>query len=200
MNLLQQAQRLLAIAQSGLTFGKDPYDHERYTEVKQIALTLLADCGSASLPTIEQLFSQESGYPTPKIDVRGFCLNEQHEILLVQDATSLEWSLPGGFGEVGFSPRENIEKEMLEETGYQVDVSHLLAVFDTNLNLEVPQSFQYYKLVFACHLLDGAFRPNIEVRKIAYFPLTQLPRLSEKRTTKEQLTLLSQQTSLTYFD
>lgn len=37
-----------------------------------------------------------------------------------------------GFGEVGYSPTENILKEIEEETGFKAKVERLLAVFDTN--------------------------------------------------------------------
>lgn len=200
MNLLQQYQRLLALAQSGLKFGKDCYDQERYRELEQMSYQLLANLSETPIEKIQNLYAHETGYPTPKVDVRGFCLNEQQEILLIQDAATHEWSLPGGFGEVGFTPKENIEKELWEETGFQVKVTELLAVFDTNLNQDVPQSFQYYKLVFAYQLLEGRFQPNIEVAQMAYFPIDALPPLSKKRTTKEQLVTLLQHRNKTYFD
>lgn len=200
MELLQQYQRILAIAQSGIKFGKDSYDQERYTELKEISLKLLAHLGETPVEKIQGLFDYETGYPTPKIDVRGFCLNKKQEILLVQDAHTLEWSLPGGFAEVGLTPKENIQKEMLEETGFQVQVSQLLAVFDTNLNAQVPQSFQYYKLVFSCQLLEGHFQENTEVTQMAYFSIDKLPSLSLKRTTKEQLMILLKQPTNIYLD
>ena len=81
------------------------------------------------------------------------------------------WALPGGFGEVGYSPTENILKEIQEETGYSACVIRLLAVFDTNRYQ--LQSRQYVKLVFECELLDGNFEKNQEI--------STLPFLREKK-------------------
>ena len=83
------------------------------------------------------------------------------------------------------SPKENIVKEVQEETGFNVSVSRLLAIFDTN-KFQF-QSKQYAKLVFKCQIEDGDFQPNAE---IAFFDIQSLPELSSKRTTKEQLEIL----------
>ena len=101
-----------------------------------------------------------------------------------------DWALPGGFGEVGYSPTENILKEIEEETGFEAKVERLLAVFDTN-RFQL-QSKQYAKFVFECKLLDGQFQKNQEIADLQFFAIDQLPALSEKRITKEQIEILWQ--------
>lgn len=192
MNPLIEYQRLLAIAQSGKKFGRDHFDQERYAELERISLALISQLGNKPIAQITDLFSGETGYQTPKVDVRAFCQNAQNEILLVEDRQTKEWSLPGGFAEIGMSPRENLAKELIEETGFEAHIGDLLAIFDTNQKGNPPQSFQYYKLVFACELLRGEFIANQEIRNIGFFSIEQLPPLSTKRTTKEQLTILRQ--------
>jgi DNA phosphorothioation-dependent restriction protein DptG len=110
--------------------------------------------------------------------------------------------LPGGYGDVGLSPKENIIKEVQEETNLLVTPNKLLAVFDTNLRKDIPQIFQYYKLVFACQVVSNAqaFEKNIETSQMAYFGLNELPSLSKKRTTKEQLSQLFSQYETCYFE
>lgn len=188
MDVLPLYQRLLAIAQNGKTFGKDCYDQERYHEIETIAFSLISQLGEAPIEAIQNLFSMEKGYSTPKVDVRAFITKDQ-QVLLVQDKQTKEWSLPGGFAEVGLSPIESIQSEVLEETGFTVAVNTLLAIFDTN-QTNSPQTFQFYKLVFACEVLSGTFKNNIETSQSAYFSLDQLPVLSKKRTTLEQLRIL----------
>lgn len=191
MDYLATYKRLLSIAQAGLTYGKDPFDQERYTELKQIALQLIQTLGNEPTEKIQELFSQETGYQTPKVDVRALIV-KGNQILLVEDTQTKEWALPGGYCEVGLTPRENIAKEVLEETGLTVEDSKLLAIFDTNLRKDIPQTFQYYKLVFACEVLskETAFEENIETSQAAYFDMDHLPKLSVKRTTVEQLNQL----------
>ena len=98
--------------------------------------------------------------------------------------------MPGGFGEVGYSPTENILKEIEEETGFIAKAERLLAVFDTN-RFQL-QSKQHAKFVFECQLLDGQFQENQEIAELQFFAIDQLPVLSEKRITKEQMEILWQ--------
>jgi len=145
---LRQYQRMLSIAEAGLFYGKDVYDIERFQELKDIALTLLSETVDQENSVLKLYLDKQDGYPTPKVDVRAL-IRQEDKVLLVQDRATKEWSLPGGYAEVGLTPKENIRKEVLEETGLHVAVGPLRAIFDTNLREDIPQLFQYYKLVFA---------------------------------------------------
>src|SRR5919205_2599105 len=68
---LDWVKRLQAIAQSGLTYAKDPYDVERYEQVRRIAAEMAASRSGASVDRIDDLFAGESGYATPKLDIRA---------------------------------------------------------------------------------------------------------------------------------
>ena len=196
--LLNQYRRLLVIAEAGLYYGKDAFDRERYTEIRSIALDLLNDLTEESLEKLQTIVDRSEGYPTPKVDVRAY-IKQGKKVLLVEDTITKEWSLPGGYAEVGISPKENILKEVLEETGLEVEVDKLKAVFDTNLRQDIPQLFQYYKLVFSCTIIGGEFTENNETSNMAFFDLDQLPKLSKQRTTKKQLMLLNDE-DYTFFD
>ncbi len=127
-----QYRRLLTIAEAGLLYGKDVFDKERYEELRTIALELLSGIGTETSAELFRLTEQNEGYPTPKIDVRAY-IKQEDKVLLIEDKKTKEWALPGGFAEVGLSPKENIEKEVEEETGLIVTADKLLAVFDTNV-------------------------------------------------------------------
>ncbi len=186
-NLIERFKRLQAIAQAGLTYGKDAFDQERYAELHDIALSLLADAADRPLGLIEDLYQHETGYPTPKVDVRAF-IRHGNTVLLVEDAKTKEWCLPGGYADVGLSPKANIQKEVLEETGLVVRVDALRAIYDTDLRPDIGQKGrQYYKLFFACTALSGEFQHNAETSNACYFTLDNLPALSLCRTTVEQL-------------
>lgn len=194
-NYLEQYKRLLSIAEAGLFYGKDAFDKERYEELKKIALELISDVGNEPIEKLESIVSANEGYPTPKIDVRAY-IKEGNKILLVEDFPTKEWALPGGYAEIGLTPKESIIKEVFEETGLIVDQCDLIAVFDTNLRKDIPQLFQYYKLVFSCTIAGGTFKENIETSDVGFFDLENLPKLSKNRTTKEQLLELSTSTSI----
>lgn len=197
-NRLNDYRRLLAIAQAGLLYGKDVFDKERYEELQEISLKLLSEVGLETKEEWTSLIEAHEGYPTPKVDVRAW-IKQDEKILLIEDTKTQEWSLPGGFAEVGLSPKENIRKEVKEETGLEVEVGQLLAIFDTNLRTDIPQDFQYYKIVFSCAILSGTFVANHETSNMKFFHLNDLPKLSLKRTTKEQLLILEKAT-LPYCD
>lgn len=194
----EQYKRLLAIAEAGLFYGKDPFDEERYQELKSIALSLLSNGDKEIEERLEFILEQNEGYPTPKVDVRAF-IKQEDKVLLVEDSNTKEWALPGGFAEIGYSPKENIGKEVKEETGLTVTVDQLLAIFDTNTRKDIPQAFQYYKVIFECSIIEGSFITNNETSNSAFFALDDLPTLSQKRTTEEQLTILAKG-NLPYFD
>lgn len=190
---LEQYRRLLSLAKAGLVYGKDSFDKERYHEIHAISLSLISQLGKETKSELHQLTEQDEGYPTPKIDVRAF-IKKEDRILLVEDFHTKKWSLPGGFAEVGLSPKENIIKEVYEETGLKVESPELIAIFDTNLRKDIPQFYQYYKMIFLCTVnqeKEKVFKANIETSDIGYFSLENLPSLSKKRTTKKQLEILN---------
>lgn len=189
IDYLDRYRRLLAIAEAGIFYGRDEFDQERYEELKTIALSLISQIGNEELSELSWLTDADTGYPTPKIDVRAY-IKEENKILLIEDTRSKEWALPGGYAEVGLTPKENIQKEVLEETGLNVAVNELLGVFDTNLRKDIPQMYQYYKMIFRCSVISGSFQKNLETSNIGFFALDELPKLSLKRTTKEQLVIL----------
>ncbi|QOV20679.1 NUDIX hydrolase [Blautia liquoris] len=195
---LMNYQRVLALAEAGLYYGKDDFDKERYQELKDISLDLISEISSSSVEKLENLFIEDEGYPTPKIDVRAY-IQYNNKILLVEDSKTKEWALPGGYAEVGLSPKENIIKEVFEETGMNVTADHLLAVFDTNKRKDIPQIFQFYKMVFSCTIIDGTFQDNLETSDSRFFRLCDIPKLSEQRTTNKQLEILKNR-STTYFE
>ncbi|MCJ0968973.1 NUDIX hydrolase [Mammaliicoccus sciuri] len=176
-------QRLLAISNSGINYSKDPYDIERFNDIFNITQEFI----NSNLTINNINFEKEEGYPTPKTDVRALILNEKNEILLVEDPKTKTWSLPGGFADIGISPVENIIKEVQEETGLNVSVSNLIAVYDTNKSNPENSLAHYYKLIFYCKKISGNLTTSIETSSVAFFDLNQLPQLSTKRNTKKQI-------------
>lgn len=180
-------QRLLALAETGLIYSHSPYDKERYGEMRLGLKQLLSEVTDLDVTQVTQLLTPSPVYSTPLVDVRAFIVRDR-KVLLVKDTVTGTWALPGGFCDVGFSPSENIVKELKEETGYDATCGRLLAVFDTN-HWQF-QAKQYVKLVYECQIFAGAFNANHEVSELAYFDIFGLPELSEKRITVEQMRLL----------
>ncbi|MCZ9311552.1 NUDIX hydrolase N-terminal domain-containing protein [Weissella koreensis] len=190
---LKRVRRILTIARTGLAYTKDTFDRERLREIEKISISLLAQISHYTIDEIKQQIILEPGYITPKIDVRVFIQNDQQKVLLVQDIKTKQWSLPGGFAEVGMSPIENAQREVLEETGVNAEIINLKGVFDTDQSKLGKQLTQYYKLIFEGKIIDeGTFKSNYETSDVCYFSLDQLPELSLPRTTAEQIFKISE--------
>ena len=180
---------MITLTDTGLTFTKDPFDRERYEDLRSLLSEMLNQASDLDAEEVAEVLKPTSAYVTPLMDVRAWIV-EDEKMCLVRGQGEDSWALPGGFGEVGYSPTENILKEIEEETGFKAKVERLLAVFDTN-HFQL-QSKQYAKFVFECKLLDGQFQENQEIADLQFFAIDQLPTLSEKRITKEQIEILWQ--------
>nr|WP_139031551.1 NUDIX hydrolase [Bacillus atrophaeus] len=186
---LERAKRIQAIAQAGLAFSKDAYDRERNEELNKVGMEMMADYSDSDIEMIADLFVGEPGYPTPKADVRGVVFHE-NRILLVREIHDDLWSLPGGFCEIGLSPAENVIKEIKEESGYDTVPDKLLAVLDSHKHPHPPQPYHYYKIFIQCRIVGGQAKSGLETNHTAFFSADSLPRLSPKRNTASQLSML----------
>lgn len=183
---LDWARRLQAIAQNGLTFARDPYDIERYESIRQIAAEIMAGHSSMPVARLLRLFESEEGYATPKVDCRGFAVQD-NKVLLVRERSDGLWTLPGGWIDVGEAPSESVEREVREESGYTVKATKLAAVYDRDRHGHPPLAYSIYKLFFICEITGGEAASNIEIDEVGFFPEDNLPDLSLTRTTAEEI-------------
>jgi ADP-ribose pyrophosphatase YjhB (NUDIX family) len=181
-NWLDAAQRLRAISQTGLTYSKERFDVQRYTELEAIAKGMLAELLVAEPSSINQVFALEKGYPTPKVDVRTAIFSEGRVLLVKEWADGL-WTLPGGWADELDSPREAAEREVLEESGYVAHVTRLVSVKDRRRHPYQPQHLGgLYKLLFLAELRGGSARTSDETTDVGFFSPDELPPLSLART------------------
>ncbi len=188
--LLNELKRLKSIADIGLLYSKNEYDKERYIELQEIALSLLSKITGQQPEVVKTAFPFAKDYPTAKVDVRGLVISADKKILLVQESADNKWSLPGGWGDIGYSAKEVIVKECKEETGLDVVAESLLAVFDKKMHPHPPQPFYVYKMVFYCKAASTEMTKGFDVAGVGYFDIDDLPALSEDRILKSQIELL----------
>ncbi len=180
---LATAKRLQALASTGLHFTDDPFDRERYEEIKALADQMLADIGNVPINRIHDLVSDHAkGYATPKVDVRGAVIRD-NKILLVQEKSDGCWALPGGYADVGLSASENIVKEVREEASLTVTATSLFGIKHKAKRAYEPDIRDFYKLFFLCDERAGAPpAPGTETSDAAFFDPDALPTLSQGRT------------------
>lgn len=173
---LTWTRELQAIAQTGLAFNRDPYDRERYERLRTLASEIMAAHTGAPAERIEALFAGEHGYATPKVDVRGAAFDGRGRMLMVREvADGGRWTLPGGWADVNLSAAENVVKEVREESGYEVQVRKLAAVWDRTRQGHPDRVFSCCKLFFVCDVTGGAAATGTETSEVQWFAEDGLP-------------------------
>lgn len=185
---LSWAIEIQSIAQAGLTYGKDVYDKERYERLREISAEMVAHKADLPVGKVKNLFCNETGYQTSKVDTRAAIFKEG-KILLVHEKNGT-WPLPGGWCDVNQSVAENTVKEVLEEAGLKVRAERLIAVQDRNRHNVPMYAYGVVKIFVLCKTLGGEFVSNIETTESRYFARDELPEpLACEKTSKEQILL-----------
>lgn len=183
---LDFAIRIQSIAQAGLLYGKDQYDKERYGELRKIAAEMISEKTDISVEKVYDLFCNETGYQTPKVDTRAVVFMDD-KILLVHENNGT-WSLPGGWCDVDQSIASNTEKEVKEEAGFTVKAEKLIAVQDWRKHNVTNYAYGVVKAFVMCRYESGNFEENIETTEIAFFGKDELPdHLAVEKCTREQI-------------
>ncbi|NKI31466.1 NUDIX hydrolase [Croceivirga thetidis] len=189
---LNLAKRIKAIAETGLVYAQGDYDKDRYTELRAISLELMAQLANSPMTVLNEFFIPQKDYPTPKVDVRAFVLNENNEILMAKERSDGKWTIPGGWSDIGCTPSEVAIKEVQEETGLEVAANRVLAIYDKQRHAHPHEPIYVYKMVFHCLLQGGELKAGFDMLDAAFFPLDRLPELSEIRILESQLQQLHQ--------
>ncbi|NNE95381.1 MAG: NUDIX domain-containing protein [Acidimicrobiales bacterium] len=181
-DLIRWAEALAGIAQTGLAFTDVPFERERYEEVINVAADI-KHRAAGERPTQPAQFSGEwmasvrtglAGYATPKVAVGAIVGNDDGELLMIQRADSGIWLYVTGWADVGYSPSEVAEKEVLEETGIECRAVRPLGIFD-GLRLGFT-TIPLYSIVFQCRAVGGTLRPHPhEVSDLGWFNRGNLP-------------------------
>lgn len=181
--------RLSALAQDGLTYAASDYDLDRYRQVGELAAELLSVLSGRPADELALELGRDSGYATPKIDVRGAVFDDHERVLLMREKADGLWSLPGGWADPGEAPSAAVTREIVEETGYHSSAVKLIACWDRELQDNPPPlPVHVYKLFFLCRR-DGATQPPaaLETLDVGWFDLDGLPPLSLGRVNRRQL-------------
>ena len=182
---LDWAVELQALAQAGLFYSKDVYDKERYERIREIAAEMVSSQAELPVEKVKELFCNEVGYQTPKLDTRAAIFRED-KILLVKENNG-KWSLPGGWVDVNVSVKENTVKEVWEEAGLRVTADRVIAVQDREKHNRPIYAYKICKVFVLCSVLGGEFHANSETTDSGYFGLEELPELAGEKNTREQI-------------
>ncbi len=183
--IIEWAKELQSLAQAGLFYGKDRFDKERYQRIRDISAEMMSKKTELPVDVVKNLFCNDSGYQTPKIDTRA-AIVQNGKILLVQENDG-RWSLPGGWCEFDMSPVQNAVKEAKEEAGADIEVKKLIAV-QTRSKHNCPEyPYEVVKIFYLCNYLGGLFEKNIETLDCNWFSEKEIPILAEEKINERQI-------------
>ncbi len=182
--LRRWAESLAGVAQTGLGFTENQYERERFEEVLKIAgdIKVAADEGLEGVVDADGYVTEwmsdvgrgVPGYQTPKVAVGAAVANDEGKLLLIERADSGIWLYPTGWCDVGYSAPEVVVKEVLEETGIEVEIVRLIGVLD---GMRLGQSrIPLYSLLFLCRAIGGELKLHpLEVKNAGWFARDEIP-------------------------
>jgi ADP-ribose pyrophosphatase YjhB (NUDIX family) len=186
---LTWAREVQTLAQTGLNYAKDPYDAARYRRLLAIAAEMMSEGSDLDVDVILSLFAADRGHPTPKVDVRAKVFRDD-AVMLVRERSDGLWTLPGGWADPGEAPSAAAERETHEESGYLVQATRLLAVYDRDRRGHPPMVYSVYKVYFGCEIVGGAPADSTETDGVSFFRVAELPPLSLPRITPDVISRL----------
>jgi ADP-ribose pyrophosphatase YjhB (NUDIX family) len=183
---------LHALARTGLHFCRDEYDRERYEQVEAIAAELLATGAGLTPAEMRREWARETGYVTPKVEVRGAVFRAEGHVLLVRESIDRLWTLPGGWADVNDSPSGAVRREIEQEAGLRTRVVKLAALYDRNAHGHPPSIHHSWKAFFLCEAEGGELRGSYETDDVGWFDPFDLPPMSIGRCTPAQVLRMRQ--------
>jgi 8-oxo-dGTP diphosphatase len=109
----------------------------------------------------------------------GAVLIRGDEVLLVERGNEPWkgwWSIPGGVVETGELLRDAVRREMLEETGLEVEPLASIEIFES-IGPRVDLGFQFHYVVvdFVCRLIGGTLKAGDDAAAAQWFNRFTLP-------------------------
>lgn len=190
--LITLAQRIRALSQTGLAYSANEYEIDRCQELIKISNRITGIASGIKEEEIDACYLPAKEYVTPKVDIRAVIFNEKDEILLVREKADSRWAMPGGWSDVGYTPKEVAEKETKEETGLDVRAERLLAVIDKRCHPYPAGPFYIYKMFILCKVLGGKLSGSFDILDQGFFALDNLPPLSLDRTIPEDIRMMDE--------
>ena len=127
-------------------------------------------------------------YPKqPLVGVGGVVIDRHRALLIRRGSEPLkgEWSIPGGMLELGEELTTGVRRELLEETGLEVEPLEMILAFDRILHEGERVKYHYVIVDYLCRKKRGRLRPASDVVDARWVRQEDLPKyhLTDMATT-----------------
>ncbi len=186
---LTWAKEIQFIAQAGIEYSPDPFDRERFERLRELAAEMLSTMTELPLEKVRDLFCNETGFQTPKLDSRAAIIRDG-KILLVRERDGL-WAMPGGWVDVDQTIASNLVKEVHEEAGLEVKTGRLVALHEySRRNCRRPFPYNIIKAFVLCEPVgEPHLEANPETNDVQWFAPDALPPLHTGKQTSGQIAM-----------
>ena len=107
--------------------------------------------------------------------------DEHGRVLMIHKTDNDLWALPGGGHEPGERIAQTVTREVLEETGYEVEVEALTGIYtnpDHRMAYDDGEVRQQFSIAFRANLIGGVRHTSDESKAVEWLEPDQIDRLA----------------------
>ena len=109
----------------------------------------------------------------------GAIFNENNEVLAVYKKNKNRWTLPGGLSDLGETTAGTLRREILEETGLEIEVTGIIGIYSEPelmyLKLASGEEIQTVDLLMAGRVIGGHLKADdVEIAQVQFMPLDEM--------------------------
>ncbi|MCD8209208.1 MAG: NUDIX hydrolase N-terminal domain-containing protein [Coprobacillus sp.] len=165
--------KIQSIAKIGLVCSKDPYALTNYQEINDLSREFLEKFQDVKLE--RNNYFERDVYPTPNVSVRVVIPNkERNKVLMVREANTQTYSLPGGWSDLYNAPSETAHLECEQEAGATIKIKRLVGVCNRT-PFKKPTSVPEYVIIFEAELVGDLHEHEYETDEVKWIDVDNIP-------------------------
>ncbi|MCD8203521.1 MAG: NUDIX hydrolase N-terminal domain-containing protein [Coprobacillus sp.] len=165
--------KVQSIAKIGLVCSKDEYALTNYNEINDLSRDFLEDFENVKFD--RNNYFERDVYPTPNVSVRSVIFNEARDkVLMVREANTHTYSLPGGWCDLYNSPAETAKMECMQEAGAEIEIVRLVGI--TNRTpFKQATSVPEYAIIFEAKVVGELHEHEYETDEVSWIDIHNIP-------------------------